>query len=224
MIDKVALTFFYFIGVALLLAFNELAYRRLKLKGEVTRKFAHFSTALATLPFPYIFSSHWSVLTLATIFAVGLFLTRNKKQLNSIHDIERKSMGSFLLPIAIYVIFYISFKVENKLIYILPMMILAVCDPMAAILGMSGWKGNGKITLFGWKTGKTYFGSAAFFVTSFVISIIALYYYRQSFDFKTFWLTLVISIIGTLSELISWRGSDNLTIPLSVAIVLLVFL
>ena len=224
MIDKITLTVIYLIGIALLLAFNELAYRRLKLKGEVTRKFAHFSTALATIPFPYIFLSHWHVLVLATIFAVGLFLTRHKKQLNSIHDIERKSMGSFLLPIAVYVVFYISFKAGNKLIYILPMMILAVCDPMAAILGMSGWKGNGKISLFGWKNGKTYFGSAAFFVTSFVISIIALYYYRQSFDFKTFWLAMVIAVVGTFSELICWRGSDNLTIPLSVAITLLILL
>ena len=133
MIDKVALTFLYLIGVALLLVFNELAYRRLKLKGEVTRKFAHFSTALATLPFPYLFSSHWPVLALASIFAVGLFLTRYNKQLNSIHDIERKSMVSFLLPIAIYVIFFVSFKAGNKLMYILPMLILAICDPMAAI-------------------------------------------------------------------------------------------
>jgi len=224
MIDKITLSLLYLIGIVLLLTFNELAYRRLKLEGEVTRKFAHFSTALATLPFPYIFSSHWSVLVLATIFAVGLFLTRYKKQLNSIHDIERKSMGSFLLPIAVYVTFLISFKAGNKLMYILPMLILAVCDPMAAILGMSGWKGNGKITLFGWKSRKTYFGSSAFLVTSFVISAIALYYYRQSFDFKTFWLAFVVAIVGTFSELFCWRGSDNLTIPLSLAIVLLIFL
>ena len=224
MIDKVVLTFLYFVGIVLLLTFNELIYRRLKLKGEATRKIAHFITALATIPFPYIFSSHWYVLALAIIFAAGLFMTRYKKQLNSIHDIERKSMGSFLLPIAVYVTFYISFKAGVKFIYILPMMILAVCDPIAAILGMSGWNGNGKITLFGWKTRKTYFGSAAFLFTSFVISVIALYYYRQSFDFKTFWLASVIAVVGTLSELICWRGSDNLTIPLSIAIVLLILL
>jgi len=224
MIDKITLTLLYLIGIALLLAFNELAYRKLKLKGEITRKFAHFSTALATIPFPYIFQSHWHVLALAAVFAIMLFLTRYKKQLNSIHDIERKSMGSFLLPIAVYVIFLISFKAGNKLMYILPMIILAVCDPIAAILGMSGWKGNGKIKLFGWKSRKTYFGSAAFLLTSFVISVIALYYYRQSFDLKTFWLALVVAVVGTLSELICWRGSDNLTIPLSVAIVLVIFL
>jgi len=224
MIDNITLTLLYLIGIALLLVFNELAYRRLKLKGEITRKFAHFSTALATIPFPYIFLSHWHVLVLAVIFAVVLFLTRSKKQLNSIHDIERKSMGSFLLPIAVYVVFYISFEMGNKLIYILPMIILAVCDPIAAILGMSGWKGNGNISFFRWKSRKTYFGSAAFLVTCFVISVIALYYYRQSFDLKTFWLALLIAIVGTLSELICWRGSDNLTIPVSVAIVLGFFL
>ena len=223
MVDRIVLTFIYLIGIVLLLAFNELNYRRLNVKGEITRKFAHFSTALATIPFPYIFASHWYVLALAAIFSAGLFFTQYKKQLNSIHDIERKSIGSFLLPIAIYVTFFISFKAGVKFMFVLPMMILAICDPIAAILGMSGWKGNGKITLFGLKTRKTYFGSAAFLITSFVISIIAIYFHRLSFDFKTFWLALVIAVISTLAELISWRGSDNLTIPLSVVIVLAIF-
>jgi dolichol kinase len=57
-----------------------------------------------------------------------------------------------------------------------------------------------------------------------VISIIALYFHRVSFDFKTFWLALVIAVAGTLGELFSWRGSDNLSIPMSIVLVLLLWL
>jgi dolichol kinase len=104
------------------------------------------------------------------------------------------------------------------------MLILAVCDPMAAILGMSTKKNNGKIKLFGLKTTKTVIGSCAFLVTSFIISLIALYFHRGVFDLKTFWLAITVSLAGTLAELFSWRGSDNLSIPIAVVTVLVLFL
>ena len=224
MVNTVVLAFVYLLGIGILLIFNELNYRRLKVKGEITRKFAHFTATLATVPFPYIFTSHWYVLILAAIFFVVLFATQFGKQLKSIHDIERKSVGSYLLPFSIYITFLISCLLDNKYLYILPMLILAVCDPMAAILGMSTKKNNGKIKLFGIKTTKTVIGSCAFLVTSFIISLIALYFHRGVFDLKTFWLAMAVALAGTLAELVSWRGSDNLSIPISVVIVLILFL
>jgi dolichol kinase len=104
------------------------------------------------------------------------------------------------------------------------MLILAACDPMAALLGINIKKHNGRIQLFGHKFSKTWLGSGAFLVTSFVISIIALYFHRELFDFKTFWLALVVSVVSTLAEFFSWRGSDNLSIPMSVVLMLVLFL
>ncbi|WP_372751792.1 diacylglycerol/polyprenol kinase family protein [Labilibaculum sp.] len=220
----VVLSFVYLVGIALLLAFNELNYRRLNIKGEITRKFAHFAACLATVPFPYIFTSHWYILVLALLFGVVLFITQYSNKLKSIHDIKRKSVGSYLLPLSIYLTFYLSCRLGMKIIYVLPMVILGVCDPMAAILGMNIKKMNGRIKLLGHKFNKTWLGSGAFLATSFVISIIALYFNRELFDLKTFWLAFAIALVSTLAEFISWRGSDNLTIPLSVVLMLVLFL
>ncbi|WP_163713266.1 phosphatidate cytidylyltransferase [Mangrovibacterium lignilyticum] len=220
----VVLSFVYLVGIVLLLAFNELNYRRLNLKGEFTRKFAHFVATLAVVPFPYIFPSHWYILVLALLFFAALFITQYSKQLKSIHDIERKSIGSYLLPISIYITFLISSLLENKFIYILPMLILAICDPMAAILGINIKSFNGHIKIFGRKLNKTWLGSGAFLVTSFVISIIALYFHWGIFSLKTFELASTVAVVSTLGELVSWRGSDNLTIPLSVLLVLILFM
>lgn len=220
----IVLSFIYLVGISLLLAFNELNYRRLNLKGEFTRKIAHFSATLATIPFPYIFPSHWYVLVLALLFFGVLYITKYMKQLESIHNIERMSIGSYLLPISIYVTFLISFLFENKLIYILPIVILAVCDPIAAILGINVKNFNGRIKMFGYTFNKTWLGSGGFFVTSFVISLIALYFHHNAFDLKTFWLAFVVAFAGTLAELFSLGGTDNLTIPLSVVLILVVFL
>ena len=176
------------------------------------------------VPFPYIFTSHWYVLVLALIFFAVLFITQNGKHLKSIHDIERKSIGSYLLPLSIYGTFWISCMLHNKFLYILPMLILAVCDPMAAILGINIKNYNGRIKLFGHKFEKTWLGSGAFLFTSFIISVIALYFHHSVFNLKTFWLALLIAAISTLGEFFSWRGSDNLTIPLSVVLILVLFL
>jgi dolichol kinase len=46
----------------------------------------------------------------------------------------------------------------------------------------------------------------------------------MSFDLKTFWLAMGIAVVSTLVELFSWRGSDNLFIPMSVLLMLLIFL
>lgn len=224
MVNIVAVAFFYLIGVATFLIINELIYRRLGVQGEFTRKFAHFSVALATLPFPYIFPSHWYVLVLALVFALFLFATWHSRHLGSIHSIERKSWGSYLLPLSIYLTFLVSDLAENKFLYILPMLILAVCDPLAAILGMNIKKMNGQIKIFGKPIQKTWIGSGAFFILSFLISIIALYLHLTVLDLKTFWLAFAVATAGTLAELVSWRGVDNLTIPSGVLLVLLLFL
>ncbi|MCK3683140.1 phosphatidate cytidylyltransferase [Maribellus sp. YY47] len=220
----IVLSVVYLVGIVLLLAFNELNYRRLNLKGEFTRKFAHFVATLAVVPFPYIFPSHWYILVLASLFFLALFVTQYSKQLKSIHDIERKSIGSYLLPLSIYVTFLIANLLDNKFIYILPMLILAICDPIAAILGINIKNYNGRIVLFGHKLNKTWLGSGSFLVTSFVISLIALYFHRHVFDLKTFLLALSVAVATTTGELVSWRGSDNLTIPLSAVLILVLFL
>lgn len=221
---QIALTFIFLIAIVFLLVFNELVYRRLGLKGEITRKLAHFTGTLSTLPFIYIFEDHWYVLVLAIFFFLVLFISRNGTQLKSIHDIDRKSLGSYMLPVSIYVTFLISHLAGNPFLFILPVLILAICDPAAGILGINLKKSNHRIRVWGLKTEKTWLGSGAFFVSAFIISIIALYFHRMAFDLKTFWLALGITLVSTIVELVSSRGLDNLFIPMSVLLVLVLFL
>lgn len=222
--NQIALTFIYLVAIILLLVFTELVYRRLGLKGEVTRKIAHFTATLSTITFPYLFTDHWYVLALASFFFVVLYISKNGTQLKSIHDITRKSIGSYLLPIAIYFTFYISLELENRFYYILPILILAISDPAAGIMGINMKVYNHRIKILGRKLDKTILGSSAFFVSSLLICLIALYFNRMVFDLKTFWLALGIAAVSTLVEMFSWRGNDNLLVPVSVLAMLVVFL
>jgi len=214
----------YFVGIVILLIANELYYRYLGVKGEYSRKFAHITATLATLPFPYIIPSHWYILVLALIFFVVLYITQRSTFLNSIHDIRRRSIGSYLLPVAIYITFLISSLFGSKILFILPMLILAICDPVAAIVGMSVKKFNRNIRLGRYTLQKTWLGSAGFLVSSFILTIIALYIHFGVLNLKTIYISLMIGVAGTIAELASWRGSDNITIPLSVQFILIFLL
>lgn len=220
MTTQLILTGIFLIGIFLLLVFNEMVYRRLNITGEFTRKFAHMTGTLSTILFPYIFNSHWYVLFLGLTFFILLFLSRNSSYLRSIHDISRPSMGSYLLPAAIYITFLIAFLQQNRLLFILPMLILAICDPLAGMLGINITTHNHQIRIFSRKLNKTWMGSLSFFISSFLISTIALYMYHTFFNLKIFILSLAVATTGTLAEMFSWKGSDNLFVPLSVLVVL----
>lgn len=225
MANQALLTAFFLIAFLLLLTFNELIYRRLGLKGEITRKFAHFSATLSTISFPFFFKHHGYVLLLAAFFFLLLFFSRKKTTLKSIHDIDRKSVGSYMLPVAVYLTFLVYFKFgqDQKILFILPMLVLAISDPAAGLMGLNLQRFNHNIELHGLQLKKTWLGSGTFFVSSFIISLFAIYFSRMAFDLKTFWLALGIALAGTLTELFSWRGTDNLFIPLSVVVMLLLF-
>ncbi len=224
MINQIVLTFIFLIAIAFLLVVGELIYRRFGLKGEITRKFAHFTATLSSITFPYLFNDHWYVLALASFFFIVLYISRHGAQLKSIHDIARKSVGSYMLPVSIYLTFLISYYLGNRFLFILPILILAICDPLAGILGLNLKKNNNNIKLFNIKLHKTYIGSGVFLFSSFIISIIALYFNRMIFDLKTFWLALGIAVVATLAELLSFRGTDNFSIPVSVLLMLILFL
>jgi phytol kinase len=224
MVNQLALTLIFIIVFVSLLVFTELIYRRLGFKGEITRKFAHFTATLSTIIFPYLFDDHWYVLALAVFFFVLLYISKKGTHLKSIHDITRKSAGSYLLPVAIYLTFLIAYQMGHRFYFILPVLVLAICDPVAGILGLNIQQFNHKISLFGHQFQKTTLGSSSFFISCFLISLIALYYHRMVFDAKTFWLALSIAVLGTLVELFSWRGTDNLFIPMSVLLMLVIFL
>lgn len=222
--NTIILAFIYLIGITLLLAFNEINYRKLNVKGEISRKFAHFVATLASIPIPYIFSSHWYVLILAVIFFLVLWITQYSSVLQSIHGVERKSMGSYLLPLSIYGTFLVSELAGSKLLYILPMLILGISDPMAAIVGISLEKYNHRIIIFGIDTQKSMFGSGAFFISSLIISSVAIYFNREVFDATSVLMSLSIAAATTLGEMFSWKGSDNLTVPLTAILVLMIYI
>lgn len=199
---------------------SELIHRATSVKVEHTRKFVHFGTGILTLLFPVFLTSSWSVLCLCASFAVILLLSLKYGFLPSINAIDRESHGSILYPVAVYNCFlFYEYNSFNLLFFYAPVLVLAIADPMAALFGKRWPKGPFTIG----KDTKTLLGCSAFFGSAFFIlaGLNGLFYGEISFE--QIYRLILVSLGATLVEAVSGKGSDNLTIPLIVVLLLTLF-
>ncbi|WP_296148219.1 phosphatidate cytidylyltransferase [uncultured Flavobacterium sp.] len=202
----------YILLFLMLFLTSEIICYSLKFKVEISRKFVHFTSGIICLSFPFYIKNHWIVLALCSGFLLLLFASQKFKFLKSINDIGRKSYGSLLFPVSVYCCF-LNFQYHNdeKIYFYLPILILAICDPLASLIGK-------KYPFLKYKNGndyKTIMGSSVFFVASFLIAFIAFRFHEIPF-LELLLKSFFISIIATLAEAFSKKGTDNLFIPLAV--------
>ena len=199
----------------------ELLYHFLKVKAEFTRKLVHFGTGVLTLLFPIMLGNQWWVLFLCSSFAVLLLLSIKFNFLKSINAIDRKSVGSIAYPVAVYLC-YLAFDYFNKqyIYFYAPILTLAICDPLAALFGK-------KWPLGKYKSGsdyKTLMGSTAFFISAFILNSLLLMNILEQHLFSSLLLASLIALASTITEAFSKRGIDNITIPASVLIMLILLI
>lgn len=186
----------------------ELLYHQFKVKAEVTRKYVHIVTGLLTMLFPVLVVNHWLVMALCGSFLFILLASLHFNKLPSINGVTRISKGSILYPIVVYGCYAVFVITHNIFLFYVPILILAICDPLAAFVGKRfPWR---PYTTFGYT--KTTSGSLAFFVSAFAISF--LFYSVDTLSHRIL-LSAIAGILTTLAEAVSHKGYDNLSIPIA---------
>ncbi len=201
-----------------LFAIAEVLYHKFKIKAENTRKIVHAGTGIITMLFPIFFKNQWPVLFLCASFAIILLLSLRFHLLPSVNAIDRASYGSLLYPLSVYICFLSYTYFHNILFFYLPVLTMAVCDPIAALVGKRWPRGKFKI-----KSGaKTVMGSLAFFTSSFILSIVLFYFFSPAIFMQknVLLIAMLIALLAAVTEAISSKGIDNITIPVCVLIVL----
>lgn len=197
-----------------LFALGELLYHVFKVKAEITRKFVHAGTGLLALLFPLLLNSHWWVLLLCATFALILLCSLRFNWLQSINAIDRKSVGSLAYPVAVYGC-YLSYSYQGHqlIYYYLPIMVLAISDPLAALCGRKWpWR---PYRIAG--ASKTLIGSLVFFISAFLIVLLSWrHVYLSRFDTGNVLAFAFIALLATIAEAISRDGYDNVSIPFTV--------
>jgi len=201
-----------------LFAISEAIYRTFNVKTEYTRKFVHVGTGILSLLFPVFLNSHWEVLFLCASFAVILLLSFKLKFLQSVNAIERQSYGSLCYPLAVYFAFLTYTFVDARgvsflhplLFFYLPILIMALCDPVAALVGK-------KIPIKKFKIGdgkKSIGGSLSFLIAAILLAGFLMSLFQDDYSDRFLLYTAILTAFTTMvAEAISPHGLDNVTIP-----------
>jgi dolichol kinase len=186
---------FYLVVVLLI----ELARRKLGVSTDITRRVIHIFSGLCTILDFVLLPTAW-FLSLITISLVVIIFSQRLGWFTSIHSVARRTYGEVFLPLGTLLAFFIS--QGNSVIFITSVLVTTFADSFAGI--------TSEILK---KPSKVIQGSIVFFLVS--VLVLALY---SSLDFGH---ALLAAFVVTLVERYSPLGSDNATVPVATALLLL---
>lgn len=195
-----------------------------KLDPEIGRKLVHISLGLYCLTFPYVFSAVWEVAATCGLAVIVFLLARGtmRKSLGGgLHAVQRTSYGELLFAVSVALLFwlkdghFVSLALHHKppvgpVLYMLPILILTLCDAASAVVGSRYGKKKFSVE----EGAKSVEGVIVFAVTAWLLSLIVILLMTDIGRGEAVLLAFITAAFGALLEAASWRGLDNLFIPL----------
>lgn len=189
---SLALTGFF--GYALVLIGLEVFARKLKISPEYVRRLSHVSAAI----FAAIIGSLLSApifLAIVALFIPIMWFSRSKHIFNHIHGVSRPTIGEELLPLGIIAAYLIAGGRAE--IFVPAVLVVGLADPLTGIIIQEL-----KSHILGFLV---FLIVATIIISFFSVPLLAV---------------LLIAAVTAAVERISPYGSDNLTIPVVVALAL----
>ena len=186
--------------------------------AEVSRKIIHVSVAFAWIPMYLCFGTSWHLPVPTAVFILLNYISYKKNLFAAMErtDESKKSLGTVYYAISMTFMAVCSVLRPACLIpYGVASFCMALGDGFAPMFGRIE-KGNR--TLLG---SRTLYGSASVLVICFVGIVIMSTIFSLSLSLPQLLLT---ALAATLLELVGVRGLDNLTLPLGVFALLVLFL
>ncbi|MFA5833986.1 MAG: DUF92 domain-containing protein [Bacteroidota bacterium] len=209
-----------FFLVVLLIAAAELIRRLFNGDSEFTRKFVHIISGILMMCAPYVFYSGIPAVTIAGIMVIGTFLSIRFDFLKSIHGTDRTSYGTMYHPLSFLVLVLLFWDISPMILSI-SVLILAIPDALAAIIGQNV---RTRHFLSIGANKKTVEGSITMFLSTVASILLGFYFFNVTAETSIIIIAVVTSLFATGWELISFKGLDNFTVPLSTAFILHYFL
>lgn len=183
-------------------------------KPEWTRKLVHLGGGLIGLSLPWLIESPLIVFLLTASLSTLFVLGERWNFLKSLHKVERKTRGSEYYPLAIWLVFVLA--ADRPWLYLSAVLVLAVADAFAALIGSRYGKHRYEVE----DEFKSVEGSAVFFVIAFIAVCVPMLLMTDLPRAVCVLSALLVTILVTIFEAISLRGTDNLFVPIAVVFVL----
>jgi len=215
------MAFLVFMGIILFfIGLSEIARLVLKITPEVSRKFVHVMVGVLVSVAPFFLTRTLPVISLGIMFTILNAIALKRDSFKGMHATERISFGTVYFPIA-FTILVIMFWERNIVIFVVSMLILAFSDTAATIMGEK--LGSTRKFIL-WHDKKSWPGSLTFFLVTVLIVLTAFpVYSRLSGHFEIplhhlISMAIFVGLTSTVGEAVSKRGSDNLTLTITAAL------
>jgi len=209
------------LGLIVVIGCSEFVRKKFSLSIHVTRKFVHILTGIFVAVTPFLLHKPYPLLIISGVFICLNLIAIKMDWMPGMHATERISYGTVFYPISFFILILLLWE-HFKTILIVSMLIMAIADAMAAIIGENIER---PIHYQFSKEVKSVQGSAVMFFITFLITLVGLKIFRTVDNFSislinSLWIALIVAVIATACESISFKGSDNLTVPLGAAFAL----
>jgi phytol kinase len=142
-----------------------------------------------------------------------------------VSGVERASLGEVYFPLAIAVLWHLYLFTDGPferraLLYCVPLLLLALADAAAALVGVNygQWR---YLTCDGQKSTE---GSFAFFLCAFLCVHVPVLLVGGTGRLEALLIAVLLAWVAMLFEAIAWGGLDNLCLPLVAHVLLRVYL
>jgi len=150
-------------------------------------------------------------------FLIILIASQVWKLLPAINAVDRVTRGSFLYPVIVYSCYLIYANYNQYIFYYIPILVLAIADPVAALLGKKWcWR---PYTVLGQT--KTLCGSLGFVVVAFLTCALLLINLESFTSYQVLLVSTSVALVTVFAEALTHNGWDNLTIPTGAVVALI---
>jgi phytol kinase len=191
--------------------------RRFGIDAEMQRKLIHVTTGTVALFFPLLFTNALPVFLLIGAALILMFALRSPALASVggvLHDVKRESYGEIYLALAIAFTF---FRAQGEpILYVLPLLVITLSDTASALVGTSYGRRR-----FPVEDGtKSLEGVVAFFTVTWLVAMVTLLLLTDAPRLNVVILSFLIAAFCALVEAESWRGLDNLFVPIGAHLLL----
>ena len=196
--------------IFVIVIFAEYLSRFKGVHSELTRKMVHILVGVFVAFWPF-FLSWRQIQVISLLFLATVIWSIKFNIFSSIHAVSRNKVGEICFALVIGILSLITSK---DWVFTAAMLHLSLADGLAAICGLA-W-GDGTTYKIMGRT-KSIVGSLAFFFTSVAIMVCYAAFSHLGYSGVTLvWLP----VAATIAENVSGEGTDNMVVPMLVALVL----
>ncbi len=195
------------------------AHVRRRLTSEQARKGLHVTLSAVALAMPWLFDALWPVAALA-VLAAGAMLAVHVVPALQAQDPGRDSadrmvVGDVSFPVAVVLLYALA--AESPVLYAVPLLLSGLAAPAAALVGM-----RHGLSRYATDEGhKSREGSVAFAFVAFLCVHVPLLVFTPVGRAESIWIAAIVAVLATIVEAVSWRGLDNVFVPVGAYAILI---